>query len=70
MSEGGRMVHMTESQYQEVERCLEDLMRGNKNERAAEMMRLALAYKFAEPAAPELPLNVVEIDRWSRKVGA
>jgi len=61
------MVAMTAEQYAEVERCIEFLMRLNRNERAATMMNLALAYKFAASVEPTLPSNVVE---FSRKVGA
>ena len=59
------MVAMTSEQYVEVERCIEALMRMNRNERAATLMTLALAYKFAKP---EAPTNVVELHGYSQKV--
>ena len=65
-----RMVAMTSEQYDEVERYIELLMRGNKNERASTMMTLALAYKFARPTEPVRPSNVVDLHDFSRKVGA
>lgn len=65
-----RMVAMTAEQAAEVERYIKMLMRGNRNERAARMMELAAAYKFASPLEPVLPDNVVEFGGWSRKVGA
>lgn len=63
-----RMVAMTAEQHAEIERYIELLMRANKNERATKMMNLALAYRFAKPAEPALPDNVVAIDNYSRKV--
>ena len=65
-----RTVIMTAEQYAEVERCIEERMRMNKNDRAATLMNLALAYKFARPIEPAPPSNVVEFHGYSRKVGA
>lgn len=65
-----RMVAMTAEQAAEVDRYIEVLMRANYNERAAKMMNLALAYKFAQDVEPPLPDNVVALDSFSRRVGA
>ena len=65
-----RMVAMSAEQYEEVNRHIEMLMRGNLNERASTMMTLALAYKFAKPEEPELPTNVVDLHDFSKRVGA
>lgn len=65
-----RMVAMTAEQAAEIERYAVQLMRANKNERAATMMNLSLAFKFAQPCEPVLPDNVVQFGDWSRKVGA
>ena len=65
-----RMVSMTAEQAAEIEAYIELLMRAHKNERASQMMNLALAYKFAKPIEPPLPENVVQFGDWSRKVGA
>lgn len=64
------MVAMTAEQAEEIERYIELLMRARRNERAAQMMNLALAYKFAKQNEPSLPDNVVELGSYSRKVGA
>ena len=70
-----RMVAMTAEQHEEIEHYIQLLMRGHRNERAASMMNLALAYKFAKKNEPELPSNVVPLvthagNNWSRKAGA
>ena len=65
-----RMVAVTSEQVAELERYIELLMRGHKNERAALMMTLTLAWRFAKPEEPVLPDNVVEFDSYSRKAGA
>ena len=62
-----RPVLMSAEQYEEINRYIELLMRGHKNERAALMMNLALAYKFAKPVEPELPSNVVEFGTYSKR---
>ena len=68
---GDRLVAMTAEQYAEVERCIEALMRANRNERASKLMTLALSYKFAKDVEPALPSNVVAFPQeFSRKVGA
>ena len=64
------MVAMTAEQHAEIERHIVELMRRHKNERASQMMNLALAYKFAKPSEPVLPSNVVELHGHSRRVGA
>lgn len=66
----GRMVYMTEAQYAEVESLIEALMRAKQTERAALLMNLSLSYRFAAPAEPVLPDNVVELHGYSRKAGA
>jgi hypothetical protein len=63
-----RMVAMTAEQFAEVERCVVDLMRANRNARASTMMTLSLAYKFAAPTEPALPDNVVQLDGYSKRV--
>ena len=70
-----RSVLMTAEQAAEIDRYIVLLMRAHHNERAATMMNLALAYKFAAPVEPELPENVYPLvthagDNWSRKAGA
>jgi hypothetical protein len=65
-----RAVVMNAEQYAEIERHIEDLMRANRNERAAAMMNLALAWRFAAPIEPPRPSNVVELASYSRKVPA
>lgn len=67
MSDGGRMVYMTAEQHADIERYIEQEMRAFHNERAARMMTLSLAYRFASDPLPD---NVVELDVHSRKVGA
>jgi len=63
-----RMVAMTAEQAEEIERYIELLMRGHKNERAATMMNLSLAWRFAVSNEPPLPNNVVQLDGYSRRV--
>jgi hypothetical protein len=63
-----RMVAMTAAQAAEIEGYIEVLMRANYTDRAAAMMSLALAYKFAPSTKPALPDNVVSLDTYSRKV--
>jgi hypothetical protein len=68
---GARQVLMTSEQYDEVNICIEALMRMNRNERASKLMTLALSYKFAKDIEPALPSNVVAFPQeFSRKVGA
>jgi len=64
------MVLMTEAQYQDIEQFIEQEMRARHHERASRMMNLALGYKFAKPAEPPLPSNVVEMEGWSKKASA
>lgn len=63
-----RLVLMTDEEHREIDRCIADLMRAKKNERAARLMQLSSKFRFTKPLEPELPDNVVEIGRWSRKV--
>ena len=68
---GDRQVLMTAEQYDEVNLCIEALMRMNRNERASKLMTLALSYKFAKDVEPSLPSNVLAFPQeFSRKVGA
>lgn len=62
------MVSVTAEQCAEIERYIELLMRANLNERAAKMMNLSLAYKFAKSSEPETPSNVVDLHDFSKKV--
>ena len=66
-----RMVPMTQEQYDALDQhIIPSLMRANLDEMAAQMMGLALAFKWAaEPIAP-LPENVVELHGYSKRVGA
>jgi hypothetical protein len=63
----------------EQAQILEDVgveMMKRQDERAMKVLSLSLAFKFAKPAAPELPDNVRPLypdvthagDNWSRKV--
>jgi uncharacterized membrane protein len=45
------------------------LMRAKLDDAAAELMALALQWRFTPPRE-SMPDNVVEIESWSRKVGA
>jgi hypothetical protein len=68
-----RLVHMTSEQAAEIEVYIETLMRAGHTDRAATMMNLSLAWRFAPVNEPELPSNVYPIvrhagDSWSRKV--
>ena len=62
-----RMVAMTAEQAAELDRCIQELMRGHKNERASTLMNLKLSYQFAKPEAPSRT-NVVDLHDFSRKV--
>jgi hypothetical protein len=60
MSEGFRMVPMDDEQMHEIDLCIEALMHMNKNERAARLMRLRIAYQFSgERVGQSRPSNVV-----------
>ena len=61
-----RPVLMTGEQAALVDELTQRLMREG-DLRAMQLGALFMAYKFAKPLEPELPSNVVEIDRWSRK---
>jgi hypothetical protein len=65
-----RYVLMNAEQAADLDLYILQLMRSGENERASRMMNLTLAFKFAKPAKPPLPENVVEIDKNSRKVPA
>lgn len=66
-----RHVPMTPEQFKVLDEVVvPGLMRANDQRRAAEMMALALAYKFAPENKPELPSNVVEMQGFSRRVEA
>lgn len=45
------------------------LMRAKLDNEATAMMSLALTYRFL-PESDPLPDNVVELEQWSKKVGA
>jgi hypothetical protein len=65
-----RTITMNAEQAADLELYILQLMRSGENERASRMMNLTLSWKFAKPAKPPLPENVVEIDKHSRKVPA
>jgi hypothetical protein len=64
-----RPVLMTDEQAQILEDVGVELMR-QQDDRAMKVLSLSLAYKFAAPIEPPLPSNVVQLDPYSRKVGA
>ena len=63
-----RTIAMSSEQAQIIDEVvIPGLMRAGDEQRAAKMMALALAWKFAKRPAPEVPDNVVELHGYSRK---
>lgn len=63
-----RLVPMTAEQAEELDRCIELLMRANRNERATTLMTLRFAWSAAQPQEKPLPNNVIDMFGYSRKV--
>ena len=66
-----RQVPMTQEQYDVLnDHVIPSLMRAELTEMATHLMALSLAYKWADEPVGVLPENVVQFDRYSRRVEA